>query len=134
MIVSFYFGGTVNNSVDTTILVGDNIQGSCVYDSTQSQQGSTGIYNFTGSAKVHSFSIKDYRDGSQITNDQFVGGAPGFFEIVMNRSTMTINGVTIVGRRFQMVLTNPSHSGNSLPTSMTGWNMSNCVINIVPNF
>lgn len=132
MSVTFNFNATVQQSVDQTILAGDNVQGSCVFDPTQT--GTAGNYNYEGSSKTHDITFKDYRGGAQITSDQGPGSIGGYFTIIINGTTMTINSVTIAGRNFQLILTNPSHTGTSLPTSMTGWNITSCKVNMVSGF
>jgi hypothetical protein len=125
-VVAFNFTASVTSSGDPVILVGDSVHGSVSYDSTQI--GSAGLYTFTGSSKIHSFSFKDYRGGVQITSDAYAGQQTSLYQITMrivnNVTQMTVKGVTVAGRTVSMCFTANTNLGTILPTSMTNFNTS----------
>jgi hypothetical protein len=125
-VVSFNFTASVTSSGDSVILVGDSVQGSVSYDSTQS--GSAGVYTFTGSSKAHTFSFKDYRGGVQITSDAYAGHPTSLYQIIMsivnNVTQMEVTGVTLAGRTVGMYFTANSNLGTTLPTSLTNFDTS----------
>jgi len=96
-VVPFNFTASVTSSDDPVILVGDSVQGSVSYDSTQ--VGSAGLYTFTGSSKTHTFSFKDYRGGVEITSDAYAGHPASLYQIIMsivnNVTQMEVKGVTL---------------------------------------
>ncbi len=96
MIVSFTFSGTVTSVSDPAsgISVGDVISGTVSYDPTQT--GSNGLYNFTSSSKVHTWSLKAYHDGVQIKTDSFAGGTHTYtIQITYNTLVGGVMGTTM---------------------------------------
>jgi hypothetical protein len=125
-VVAFNFTASVTASGDPVILVGDSVQGSVSYDSTQA--GSAGVYTFTGSTKTHTFNFKDYRGGALITSDAYAGLSSSLYQIIMsivnNVTQMQVKGVTLAGRTVSMFFTANSNLGTTLPASMTNFNTS----------
>jgi hypothetical protein len=125
-VVTFNFTASVTASGDPVILVGDSIQGSISYDSTQ--LGSAGVYTFTGSAKTHTFSFKDYRNSVLITSDAYAGLATSLYQITMSIvnsvTQMNVKGVTLAGRTVAISFKANANLGTTLPASVANFNTS----------
>ncbi len=82
-IVSENFSGTIEsvlNPGNTNVAVSDTISGSFAYDASQS--GSGGLYTFTGSPLIHSFTftVSD-SGGNQVFLDYYTGNFTAYYAI-----------------------------------------------------
>ncbi len=105
-IVNVSYSGSIASvgNPNTGVQVGDTIVGTATYDS--SQTGSSGHYNFTGSAKAHTFAFKVFRAGVQIFSDSFAGLSTSTYTIDI-RFNVLVGGV--LGTTFE--LKGPCSSG-----------------------
>jgi hypothetical protein len=128
------------------IAVGDFITGAFSYDS--SQTGSGGVYTYTGSPKIHTFSFAIYTDSSKTTQlftDKYSGNVTAFYQNQVTfisstaGTTLQILGDTIfksalgisgpAGMAFDLTLTNPTSAGGYTMT-----NLPNPTPTLVKNF
>lgn len=130
-VVAYNFSGTLKTVTGLTgAVVGDEITGSFSYDSSQTGSVSTGLYTFTGSSKVHTFTFKIFNSsGQQIFTDSYTGDATtatgGLYQaqVAYNGSagtTLDLTGDTITkydggigttGIAYDLTLTDPTNKG-----------------------
>jgi len=140
--VSENFSGTIQSVLDpgsTGIALGDTISGSFAYDPTQS--GSGGLYTFTGSPLVHTFTFTIFDSGgNQVFTDYYTGNVTAYYAINVvygytsnpqypgvNGTELDIRGDTLynqgkgVSPGFDLALFDPGNVGtlpsNPLPDS-----------------
>jgi hypothetical protein len=79
------FTGTIQTvspaaTTATGVVAGDRISGSFAYDSTQT--GGSGLWTFTGSSKVHSFTFSIFdSSNNRIFNDSYSGNTTAYYAI-----------------------------------------------------
>jgi hypothetical protein len=100
-VVAYNFSGKIQTvsqqaTTATGVVVGDTITGSFSYDYTQT--GSGGVYNFTGSSKIHTLAFKIFdASNNQIFTDQYTGNSTlqtaGYYaaKVTYTSSTNTAN-------------------------------------------
>jgi hypothetical protein len=77
---TFRFTATVTASGESTIQVGDLIQGTVTDEPARA--GSADHYTFAGSAKAHTLSSTDDRKGAVITSDRYAGRSTSPCQII----------------------------------------------------
>jgi hypothetical protein len=144
--ITYNFRGTIETvseaaTTATGVVADDTISGSFGYDSTQT--GSNGLYTFTGSSKVHSFTfgIFDSNDNGVFT-DSYSGNVSAYYAIKVaygvtnsplypgiSGTQMDIMGDTIYKQglgitgpgpppAFDLTLFNPGNAGNPPSTHL----------------
>jgi hypothetical protein len=132
--VTVDFSGTIAsvfNPGNTEVAVGDSISGSFAYSTAQS--GSGGLYTFTGSPLVHSFSftVSD-SGGNQLFTDYYTGNFTAYYAISViygytsnplypgvNGTELNITGDTLymqghgISPGFDLTYFNPGNIGTS---------------------
>jgi hypothetical protein len=138
--VAYNFSGriqTVSQAATnaTGVVVGDTITGSFVYDPTQTGSITTGLYTFTGSSKIHTFTFKifDPTTGSQVFTDSYSGNASAYYAAQLAFSstagtTLDLLGDTIYKQglgitgpsipAFDLRLFNPTNAGGYTATHL----------------
>jgi hypothetical protein len=144
--ITYNFTGTIETvstaATDATgVVAGDTISGSFAYDSTQT--GSSGLYIFTDSSKVHSFTCKIFNSSdAQVFTDSFSGFLSAYYAIKVaygvttsplypgiSGTQMDIMGDTIYKQglgvtgpgpppAFDLTLFNPGNAGNPPSTHL----------------
>jgi hypothetical protein len=141
-IVTVSYSGTVNTvsplaTQRTGVVVGDTITGSFSYDSTQTGSIQTGIYTFTGSAKVHTMSFKIFDvNHNQVFSDSYTPGNSGYYvaKVTSNNvdgARLRLEGDTVYKASlnppvtgpgpppaFAITLLNPTNAGGFSPTNL----------------
>jgi hypothetical protein len=148
--ISFKFAGTITSvspaaTTATGVVTNDTITGTFAYDPTQTGSSTTGVYTYTGSSKVHSFTFNIFNAaGAQVFSDKYSGNTTAFYELLVtytnsaNGTTLQLMGDTIYKQghgvtgpgpppapAFDLTLFNPKNIGYSaggplpLPTSTT---------------
>ncbi len=125
--VSFTYSSIVSASSNPSVVAGDTINGSISYDPTQ--LGSTGLFTFTGSAKVHDGNLSALHNGSQVYADLYSSNLLYTIKMTYNTtykgqigSLMEIKFHTVGGYTFDLKLFNLGNvgfTGPILPTTTT---------------
>jgi hypothetical protein len=140
-VVAYNFSGTLATVTGLTgVDVGDRITGSFSYDSAQTGSLSTGLYTFTGSARVHTFKFQIFNSANQqVFADVYTGSATvptgGLYQAQVtyhgtSGTTFDLAGDTIfkygagfTSAAYDLTITNPSNGG---PTG--GYKPNNLVL------
>ncbi len=125
---TFDFSGTVAQSNNKSVLIGDIVEGHVSYDPTQ--VGNFGNYVFTGSNKAHSFVYDVIRNGTLVLSDFFAAGGKYTItiSIVEGISQMTIMGSTVNQLFVTIVLKANHNNGITLPTNMDDFNTGEALL------
>jgi hypothetical protein len=107
-IVTIKFSGTLTaaSNVPNGVAAGDTIAGTVVYNTAQSQTGTSGLYTFTGSSNTHAFSFQIYppntasqnqTEANLLFSDSYSGESTSPFQVHVSYNSSSGTSLTISG-------------------------------------